>query len=64
MKVTMIDSEVIAQILDGNSSFYLTVLTIEATLSVIVNCNTDSVNYYPHTSKFVVHFLADYVKLC
>ncbi len=63
MKVTMIDSEVIAQILDGNSSFYLTVLTIEATLSVIVNCNTDSLNYYPQNSKLVVHSMEDYVNI-
>ncbi len=56
MKMTMIDStEDIAQILDGNSSFSLTVLTIEATLSAIVSCNSDTLAYYPQNSKLVVH---------
>ena len=56
MKMTVIDStEVIAQILYGNSSFSLTVLTIEATLSAIVSCNSDTLAYYPQNSKLVVH---------
>ena len=56
MKITTIDStEVIAQILYGNSSFSLTVLTIEATLSAIVSCNSDTLAYYPQNSKLVVH---------
>ncbi len=54
MKMTVIDStEVIAQILYGNSSFSLTVLTIEATLSAIVYCNSDTLAYYPQNSKLV-----------
>ncbi len=53
---TAIDStEVIAQFLNGNSSFSLTVLTIEATLSAIVSCNSDTLAYYPQNSKLVVH---------
>ncbi len=53
---TIIDStEVIAQLLNGNSSFSLTVLTIEATLSAIVSCNSDTLAYYPQNSKLVVH---------
>ncbi len=56
MKITTIDStEVIAQLLNGNSSFSLTVLTIEATLSAIVSCNSDTLAYYPQNSKLVVH---------
>ncbi len=56
MKMTAIDStEVIAQILYGNSSFSLTVLTIEATLSASVRCNSDKLAYYPQNSELVVH---------
>ncbi len=55
VRTTIDSTEVIAQLLDGNSSFSLTVLTIEATLSAIVNCNTDTLNYYPQNSKLVLH---------
>ncbi len=54
VRTTIDSTEVIAQILYGNSSFSLTVLTIEARLSAIVRCNYDILNYYPQNSKLVV----------
>ena len=56
VRTTIDSTEVIAQLLDGNSSFSLTVLTIEATLSASVRCNADTLNYYPQNSKTVVHY--------
>ncbi len=45
VRTTIDSTEVIAQLLNGNSSFSLTVLTIEATLSAIVSCNSDTLAY-------------------
>ena len=52
MKSTRLDTTVIrVQLLDGNSSFTLSSLTIEATLSATIECNDDILTYYPLDSK-------------
>ncbi len=52
MKSTRLDTTVIrAQLIHGNSSFTLTSLTIEATLSATMECNDDILTYYPLVSK-------------
>ena len=52
MKSTRLDNTVVrAQLLDGNSSFTLSSLTIEATLSATIECEDDILTYYPLDSK-------------
>ncbi len=52
MKSVRLDTTVVrAQLLGGNSSFTLTSLTIEATLSATIRCNDDILTYYPLNSK-------------
>ncbi len=52
IKSSRLDTTVVrAQLLDGNSSFTLTSLTIEATLSATIDCNEDILTYYPLDSK-------------
>ena len=52
MKSTRLDTTVVrAQLIHGNSSFTLSSLTIEATLSATIECNDDILTYYPLDSK-------------
>ncbi len=52
MKSVRIDTTVVrAQLIHGNSSFTLTSLTIEATLSATIDCNDDILTYHPLDSK-------------
>ncbi len=52
MKSVRLDTTVVrAQLIHGNSSFTLTSLTIEATLSATIECNDDILTYYPLDSK-------------
>ncbi len=52
MKSTRLDTTVVrAQLIHGNSSFTLTSLTIEATLSATIECNDDILTYYPVYGK-------------
>ncbi len=52
MKSTRLDTTVVrAQLIHGNSSFTLTSLTIEATLSATIECEDDILTYYPLDSK-------------
>ncbi len=52
MKSVRLDTTVIrAQLIHGNSSFTLTSLTIEATLSATIECNYDILTYHPLNSK-------------
>ncbi len=52
MKSTRLDTTVVrAQLIHGNSSFTLTSLTIEATLSATIECNDDILTYYPVNGK-------------
>ncbi len=52
MKSTRLDTTVVrARIIHGNSSFILSSLTIEATLSATIECNDDILTYYPLNSK-------------
>ncbi len=52
MKSARLDNTVVrAQVIHGNSSFTLTSLTIEATLSATIECNDDILTYYPLDSK-------------
>ncbi len=52
MKSTRLDNTVVrAQLIHGNSSFTLTSLTIEATLSATTECNDDILTYHPLDSK-------------
>ncbi len=52
MKSTRLDTTVVrTQLIRGNSSFILTSLTIEATLSATIECNDDILTYYPLDGK-------------
>ncbi len=52
MKSTRLDTTVVrAQLIHGNSSFILTSLTIEATLSATIDCEDDTLTYYPLDSE-------------
>ncbi len=52
MKSATLDTTVIrAQVIHGNSSFTLSSLTIEATLSATIECEDDILTYYPLDSK-------------
>ena len=52
MKSTRLDTTVVrAQLIHGNSSFTLSSLTIEATLSATIECEDDILTYYPLDSK-------------
>ncbi len=52
MKSARLDTTIVrAQLIHGNSSFTLTSLTIEATLSATIECNDDILTYYPLDSK-------------
>ena len=52
MKSVRLDTTVVrAQLIHGNSSFILSSLTIEATLSATTECNDDILTYYPLNSK-------------
>ena len=52
MKSTRLDTTVVrAQLIHGNSSFTLSSLTIEATLSATIDCEDDTLTYYPLDSE-------------
>ncbi len=52
MKSARLDNTVVrAQLIHGNSSFTLSSLTIEATLSATIECNDDTLTYYPVDGK-------------
>ncbi len=52
MKSTRLDNTVVrAQLIHGNSSFTLSSLTIEATLSATIECNDNILTYYSLDSK-------------
>ena len=51
MSRTIESSPVTAELIFGNSSYYVTSLTIVATLSATIECNLESIRYQPDSGK-------------